>query len=48
MRVIAHAPDGKFDLPALKKQAREWPGLVGHGPGAEGDERASASPGTKG
>jgi len=27
--VIAHAPDGVFDLPALKKQAREWPGLVG-------------------
>ena len=27
--VIAHAPDGKFDLDALKKQARDWPGLVG-------------------
>src|SRR5690242_9222925 len=27
--VIAHAPDGKFKLPALKKEAREWPGLVG-------------------
>ena len=27
--VIAHAPDGTFDLDALKKQAREWPGLVG-------------------
>jgi carbamoyl-phosphate synthase small subunit len=27
--VIAHAPDGKFDLDALKKDAREWPGLVG-------------------
>src|SRR5215204_1255993 len=27
--VIAHAGDGKFDLDALKKQAREWPGLVG-------------------
>ncbi len=27
--VIAHAPDGKFELPALKKEAREWPGLVG-------------------
>ena len=27
--VIAHAPDGKFDLPALKKQAAEWSGLVG-------------------
>jgi len=27
--VIAHAPDGKFDLDALKKEAREWPGLAG-------------------
>ena len=27
--VIAHAPDGKFDLAALKKEARDWPGLVG-------------------
>jgi carbamoyl-phosphate synthase small subunit len=27
--VIAHDPNGKFDLDALKKQAREWPGLVG-------------------
>ncbi|HZL31946.1 MAG TPA: glutamine-hydrolyzing carbamoyl-phosphate synthase small subunit [Pseudolabrys sp.] len=27
--VIAHAADGKFDLEALKKQAREWPGLIG-------------------
>ncbi|MBI4274487.1 MAG: glutamine-hydrolyzing carbamoyl-phosphate synthase small subunit [Rhizobiales bacterium] len=27
--VIAHAPDGKFNLTALKKAAREWPGLVG-------------------
>jgi carbamoyl-phosphate synthase small subunit len=27
--VIAHAPDGKFDLDALKKEACEWPGLVG-------------------
>ena len=27
--VIAHAPDGKFDLDALKKEARDWPGLVG-------------------
>ena len=27
--VIAHDPNGKFDLEALKKQAREWPGLVG-------------------
>lgn len=27
--VIAHAPSGEFDLEALKKEAREWPGLVG-------------------
>jgi carbamoyl-phosphate synthase small subunit len=27
--VMAHAPDGKFDLDALKKEAREWPGLIG-------------------
>ncbi len=27
--VIAYAPDGKFDLAALKQQAREWPGLEG-------------------
>jgi len=27
--VIAHAPSGSFDLDALKKEAREWPGLVG-------------------
>ncbi|WP_306145644.1 glutamine-hydrolyzing carbamoyl-phosphate synthase small subunit [Roseibium sp. MMSF_3412] len=27
--VIAHAPDGRFDLPALKTAAAEWPGLVG-------------------
>ena len=27
--VIAHARDGKFDLDALKKEAREWPGLEG-------------------
>jgi carbamoyl-phosphate synthase small subunit len=27
--VIAHAPDGKFDLDALKKEAASWPGLVG-------------------
>jgi carbamoyl-phosphate synthase small subunit len=27
--VIAHQPNGKFDLDALKKEAREWPGLVG-------------------
>ena len=27
--VIAHEPSGKFDLDALMKDAREWPGLVG-------------------
>jgi carbamoyl-phosphate synthase small subunit len=27
--VIAHAPDGVFDLEALKAQAREWSGIVG-------------------
>ena len=27
--VIAHAADGKFDLDALKKEARAWHGLVG-------------------
>jgi carbamoyl-phosphate synthase small subunit len=27
--VIAHAPDGQFDLPALKREASAWPGMVG-------------------
>jgi carbamoyl-phosphate synthase small subunit len=27
--VIAHDANGKFDLDALKKEAREWPGLIG-------------------
>ena len=27
--VIAHEPSGKFDIPALLKQARDWPGLEG-------------------
>src|SRR5688500_13367287 len=27
--VIAHEPSGRFDPDALKKEAREWPGLVG-------------------
>jgi carbamoyl-phosphate synthase small subunit len=27
--VIAHAPDARFDLEALKAQARAWPGLEG-------------------
>jgi len=27
--VIAHDPNGEFDLPALKKEASAWPGLVG-------------------
>jgi carbamoyl-phosphate synthase small subunit len=27
--VIAHAPDGIFDIEDLKRQARDWPGLLG-------------------
>ena len=27
--VIAHDPDGKFDLPALLQRAKDWPGLEG-------------------
>jgi carbamoyl-phosphate synthase small subunit len=27
--VIAHAPDGTFDLPALKQEAASWPGIDG-------------------
>ena len=27
--VIAHAPDGAFDLPALKQEAAGWPGIDG-------------------
>jgi carbamoyl-phosphate synthase small subunit len=27
--VIAHEPSGRFDLEALTKEAREWPGLLG-------------------
>src|SRR5471030_864039 len=27
--VIAHAPDGKFDLAELRQEAAAWPGLVG-------------------
>ncbi|MBO9517433.1 MAG: glutamine-hydrolyzing carbamoyl-phosphate synthase small subunit [Porphyrobacter sp.] len=27
--VIAHDPNGKFDIPALLKRAQEWPGLEG-------------------
>jgi carbamoyl-phosphate synthase small subunit len=27
--VIAHDPKGRFDIPALLKQAKEWPGLEG-------------------
>jgi len=27
--VVAHAPDGQFDLPALQAQAQAWPGLKG-------------------
>src|SRR5262249_43175763 len=27
--VIAHSPTGEFDMAALAREAREWPGLVG-------------------
>jgi carbamoyl-phosphate synthase small subunit len=27
--VVVHAPDGKFDIPKLRKAAVDWPGLVG-------------------
>ena len=27
--VIAHEPSGKFDIEKLRKEAREWPGLIG-------------------
>ena len=27
--VMAHHPDGQFDVPALIQRARDWPGLVG-------------------
>ena len=27
--VIAHNPEGKFDVPALQRRAKEWAGLVG-------------------
>jgi carbamoyl-phosphate synthase small subunit len=27
--VIAHEPSGRFDIDALKREARAWPGLVG-------------------
>ncbi len=27
--VVAHNPDGKFDIPALAARAEKWPGLVG-------------------
>jgi len=27
--VIAHAPDGNFDLAALKREAAAWPGMIG-------------------
>ncbi len=46
--VIAHAPDGKFDIDSLKQQASEWSGLegldlakgVGHGQDAPWSEQA--------
>ena len=37
--VIAHAADGKFDLPALKKEAASLAGPRRHGSGADGDIR---------
>ena len=37
--VIAHDPSGHFDIDALKREARAWPGLRRHGPGADGDDR---------
>ena len=45
--VIAHAPDGKFDLDALEERSARVAGPRRHGPGAAGDERRSASPGTR-
>ncbi len=27
--VIAHEPSGTFDLDALKREAKAWPGLLG-------------------
>ena len=27
--VIAHEPSGRFDLDVLKREAREWPGIIG-------------------
>lgn len=27
--VMAHSPEGEFDIPALIQRARDWPGLVG-------------------
>ena len=27
--VVVHAPDGKFDIPKLRKTAQDWPGLDG-------------------
>ncbi len=27
--VIVHEPSGRFDLDALKREAREWPGMIG-------------------
>ena len=44
--VIAHAPDGEFDLHGLKEEAREWPGLEGMDLG-RWSPSASASPGTR-
>ncbi|MCP5433285.1 MAG: glutamine-hydrolyzing carbamoyl-phosphate synthase small subunit [Alphaproteobacteria bacterium] len=40
--VIAHAPDGAFDLDALKKKAADWPGLEGMDLAKEVTSRQSA------
>ena len=45
--VIAHAPDGKFDVDALQKGSARMAGHRRHGPRAIGDERANVSPGTR-
>ena len=44
--VIAHEPSGRFDLDALKREAKAWPGLVGMDL-VPMVTTASASPGTR-
>jgi len=41
--VIAHAPDGVFDVPALIAQAAAWPGLIGMDLAREASTGQSAS-----